>query len=98
MKRPSLTPSMAVSLAALTVALGGTGYAAVKLPRNSVGNPQIKRSAVTGDKVQDGSLFANDFAAGQIPRGRRATPARRARRYPPAYRRSSCAAIRTSCE
>jgi hypothetical protein len=64
-----LSPSMAVSLVALTVALGGTGYAAVKLPRNSVGNPQIRRSAVTGDKVQDGSLFANDFAAGQIPKG-----------------------------
>jgi hypothetical protein len=73
MRRPKivhrLSPSMAVSLTALTVALGGTGYAAVKLPRNSVGNPQIKRGAVTGDKVQDGSLFANDFAAGQIPKG-----------------------------
>jgi hypothetical protein len=69
MKRPNLTPSMAVSLAALTVALGGTSYAAIKLPRNSVGNPQIKRNAVTGDKVQDGSLFANDFAPGQIPKG-----------------------------
>jgi hypothetical protein len=66
-RRPS--PSMVVALVALTVALGGTSYAAVKLPRNSVGNPQIKRSAVTGDKVRDGSLFANDFAAGQIPKG-----------------------------
>lgn len=69
MKRLNVTPSMAVSLVALTVALGGSSYAAIKLPRNSVGNPQIRRSAVTGDKVQDGSLFANDFAAGQIPKG-----------------------------
>jgi hypothetical protein len=64
-----LSPSMAVALAALVVALGGTSYAAIKLPRNSVGNPQLKRGAVTGDKVRDGSLFANDFAAGQIPKG-----------------------------
>jgi hypothetical protein len=65
--RPS--PAMAVALTALVVALGGTGYAAVKLPRNSVGSPQLKRNAVTGEKVHDGSLFANDFAAGQIPKG-----------------------------
>jgi hypothetical protein len=103
-----LSPSMAVSLVALTVALGGTGYAAVKLPRNSVGNPQIKRSAVTGDKVQDGSLFANDFAAGQIPKGPKGDtgpqgatgpqgpaggPGARAR---PVSRRSLCAATRAS--
>jgi hypothetical protein len=65
--RPS--PSMAVALLALSVALGGTGYAAIKLPRNSVGSKQIKRNAVTGAKVKDFSLFANDFAAGQIPKG-----------------------------
>lgn len=69
MKRRIVSPSMGVALLALLVALGGTSYAALKLPRNSVGNPQIKRNAVTGDKVQDGSLFANDFAAGQIPKG-----------------------------
>jgi hypothetical protein len=67
--RPS--PSMMVALAALFIALGGTGYAAVKLPKNSVGTTQIKRDAVTGDKVKDGSLFANDFAPGQIPKGPR---------------------------
>ena len=67
--RPS--PSMAVALVALSVALGGTGYAAVKLPKNSVGSAQIKTGAVTGAKVRDGSLFANDFAAGQIPKGPR---------------------------
>ena len=66
-RRPS--PSMAVSLLALTVALGGTSYAAIKLPANSVGTPQLKRAAVTGVKVKDFSLFANDFAAGQIPKG-----------------------------
>jgi hypothetical protein len=65
--RPS--PAMVVALLALSVALGGTGYAATKLPKNSVGSAQIKRNAVTGDKVDDGSLFVNDFAPGQIPKG-----------------------------
>ncbi|HEY6888342.1 MAG TPA: hypothetical protein VI300_11200 [Solirubrobacter sp.] len=65
--RPS--PSIIVAVLSLTVALGGTGYAATKLPSNSVGSDQLKNNAVTGAKVRDGSLFANDFAAGQLPRG-----------------------------
>src|SRR3954447_9503804 len=65
--RPS--PSMVVALLALTVALGGTSYAAIKLPKNSVGSDQLKNNAVTGAKVRDASLFVNDFAAGQLPRG-----------------------------
>ena len=63
------SPSMAVALLALGVALGGTSYAAIKLPKNSVGSKQIKANAVTGVKVRDASLFANDFAPGQLPRG-----------------------------
>ncbi len=39
-QRPS--PAMVVSLAALFVALGGTGYAAIVLPANSVGTKQVK--------------------------------------------------------
>src|SRR5436190_19882290 len=67
MRRP--TPSLVISILALFVALGGTGYAAIKLPKNSVGSKQIKKNAVTGAKVKDASLFANDFASGQIPKG-----------------------------
>jgi hypothetical protein len=40
-----------VALLALFVALGGTSYAAVKLPANSVGSKQIKKKAVTPAKV-----------------------------------------------
>ena len=69
MRLPS--PSMAVALVALMVALGGTGYAAIELPKNSVGTKQIKKNAVTGAKVKNGSLLSRDFAAGQIPRGDR---------------------------
>jgi hypothetical protein len=60
---------MAVASTALVVALGGTSYAAVKLPKNSVGSKQIKSNAVTSPKVKNGSLLAADFAAGQLPAG-----------------------------
>ena len=54
---------------ALVVALGGTGYAAAQLPKNSVGSGQIKANAVKSVDVKDGSLVAKDFAAGQLPAG-----------------------------
>lgn len=71
-QRPS--PSMIVALVALSVALGGTGYAAIKLPSNSVGTKQLKRNAVTGSKVRDHSLLVKDFASGQIPKGPAGSP------------------------
>lgn len=54
---------------ALFVALGGASYAAVKIPKNSVGASQIKKNAVSSSKVKDRSLLATDFKAGQLPRG-----------------------------
>ena len=64
---------------ALIVALGGTSYAAVVLPRNSVGSKQLKKGAVTNSKlrtsavtsgtVRNGSLRAKDFKAGQLLAG-----------------------------
>ncbi len=64
-------PSPAVVLAgiALLVALGGTSYAAIVLPANSVGTRQLQNSAVNSVKVKDRSLLARDFAPGQIPAG-----------------------------
>ena len=59
----------AVAYLALFIALGGTSYAAVKLPANSVGTKQIKNRAVTSAKVKDRSLRAKDFAAGELPSG-----------------------------
>jgi len=62
---------------ALVVALGGTSYAAVLLPADSVGSGQIrplavKRSdigfgSVTTGKVKNGTLRAADFAPNQLP-------------------------------
>jgi hypothetical protein len=67
--RPSHTTVAAYM--ALFVALGGTSYAAVKLPRNSVGGKQIKPNAVSSSKVKNGSLRLADFGAGQVPAGPR---------------------------
>jgi hypothetical protein len=54
---------------AVFVALGGGAYAAVKLPKNSVGAKQLKKNSVTGAKVKNGSLLRADFRAGQLPAG-----------------------------
>ena len=61
--RPHLSYANVMASLALFFALGGVGYAAAKLPRNSVGAPQIVRNAVTGAKVKDGSLTAKDFSS-----------------------------------
>jgi hypothetical protein len=62
---------MVVACIALIVALGGTGYAAIKLPRNSVGNKQLRANAVTSGKVRNGSLAAKDFQSSALKRGPR---------------------------
>jgi hypothetical protein len=67
--RSSLTYSNVMASAAVFIALGGASYAAIKLPRNSVGSAQLKKNAVTGKKVKDKSLTAADFKAGALPRG-----------------------------
>lgn len=53
----------------LFVALGGASYAALALPRNSVGARQLKKNAVTSAKVKNHSLKKADFANGQLPAG-----------------------------
>ncbi len=48
----------AVAYLALFVALGGTSYAALSLPANSVGTKQIRNGAVTTKKIANGSISA----------------------------------------
>lgn len=60
------SPAMIVAFVALFVALGGTSYAAIKLPANSVGTQQLKKNAVIGTKVKDGSLTGADLANGSL--------------------------------
>jgi hypothetical protein len=66
-RRPS--PALVVASLALAVALGGTGYAAVVLPANSVGTAQLRDGAVVGSKVKAHSLNAASFRPGQLPQG-----------------------------
>jgi hypothetical protein len=61
--------SNAIAYVALFVALGGTSYAALKIPKNSVGTKQLKSNAVTGPKVKNGSLQVLDFKSGQLQAG-----------------------------
>ena len=65
--RPS--HSTVAAYMALFIALGGTSYAAVKLPKNSVGSTQIKKNAVSSSKVKNGSLTKSDFKASDLPVG-----------------------------
>lgn len=56
---------MLIALLALFIALGGSSYAAVALPKGSVGGRQLKKNAVTSPKVKPGSLLLSDFRASQ---------------------------------
>jgi hypothetical protein len=66
-----LTYANVVSTIALFVALGGaTAFAASHLARNSVGTRQLRKDAVTGAKVRDGSLGGADIdtsTLGKVP-------------------------------
>ena len=77
--RNHLSFANVMSVIAVFVALGGTTYAAVTLPTNSVGIKQIKnnavglseirKNAVRSGEVRNGSLRRADFGAGQLPAG-----------------------------
>jgi hypothetical protein len=67
LRRPS--PSLVISVVALIVALGGTGYAAVR-----VTGKQIKDSSITGRDVKNKSLTKKDFK-GSVTGARGATGA-----------------------
>jgi hypothetical protein len=48
---------MLVALLALFISLGGSAYAALSLPRNSVGTAQLQKSAVTTPKLHKGAVI-----------------------------------------
>jgi hypothetical protein len=62
--RPS--PALVVAIVALVVALGGTGYAAIKLPANSVGAKQLKKGAVERAKIKNGAIDASKLAPDSV--------------------------------
>jgi hypothetical protein len=50
------SPSLVLASLALAVALGGTAYAAARLPRNSVGSPQVKPNSLKGSDIKESTL------------------------------------------
>ncbi len=58
---PKPSPAFVLSVLALFVALGGTGYAAIQIPKASVGAKQLKAKAVTSGKVRNGALRLRHF-------------------------------------
>jgi hypothetical protein len=71
--REKLTYANVMATLAVFIALGGTSYAAIALPRNSVGTKQLRSGsvgkaelrarAVTSNKIRNGSVTIGDIAA-----------------------------------
>ena len=83
-RRPS--PALIVAIIALIVSMGGTGYAAFTLPRNSVGTKQLQNGAVTAAKVKRHSLTGKQInlkKLGTVPTARNAGRALTAGRAAP---------------
>jgi hypothetical protein len=53
-----LTYANAMATIAVFIALGGVGYAATVLPRDSVGTEQLRDASVTGAKLHPGAVRA----------------------------------------
>jgi hypothetical protein len=61
-----LTYANVMSTIGVFIALGGVSYAALKLPKNSVGSKQIKANAVKSGKIKHGQVKASDLATNSI--------------------------------
>jgi hypothetical protein len=76
--RARLSYANVMATIAVFIALGGASYAAIKLPKNSVGTRQLKKNAVNGAKVADHSLRAVDIG-GAVARASNADEATHAK-------------------
>jgi hypothetical protein len=76
--RPRLTYANVMATVAVFIALGGASYAAIKLPKNSVGTKQLKKGAVTEQKVRVNGLTGtsiDESTLGLVPSATHATSA-----------------------
>jgi hypothetical protein len=55
-----------IALIALFIALGGTSYAASRLPVNSVGSKQLRNGAVTAKKIKAGAVGTAAIASDAV--------------------------------
>jgi hypothetical protein len=84
--RKRLTYANVMSSIAVFIVLGGAAFAASKLPKKSVGTPQlkanavttakIKKNAVTSKKIKDGTVNVKDVNVESMPFGRVVTKMR----------------------
>ena len=63
-RRPS--PALVIACLALFVALGGSGYAAINLSKNSVGAKQIRTGAVASSELRNSTIRSRDIAQNTI--------------------------------
>jgi hypothetical protein len=68
LKLPS--PALAISVLALFVALGGTGYAAMRLPRDSVGTIQLQNNSIIAPKIRNGTIVGKKIKNGAVTAGK----------------------------
>jgi hypothetical protein len=59
--RQRLTYANVMATLALFIALGGTSYAALTLPKNSVGSKQIRKGSVRGSELRTGAVSSRSI-------------------------------------
>ena len=64
--RPRLTYANVVSTLCLFLLLGGASYAAIQLPRNSIGSKQLKKNGVTTAKIRNEAVTADKVRKGTL--------------------------------
>jgi hypothetical protein len=64
--RPKLTYANVMATVAVFIALGGASYAALKVPRNSVGSKQLKKNSVVTAKVKNEAITAAKVKKGTL--------------------------------
>jgi hypothetical protein len=64
--RDKLSYANVMATLAVFIALGGTTYAAIRIPPDSVGNRQLKASSVTNGKIAQGAITGSKVAEGTL--------------------------------
>jgi hypothetical protein len=65
--RSKISYANVVASLALFLALGGVSYAAIEIPKNSVGTKALKANAVTSAKIKNGTIEKADLAKSALP-------------------------------